>query len=80
MKILAANEDAPKFEKTVHEITVREDFKVGNILHTFPATGQSALKYKLIGGHELFKVYPNNVSDCTKGNSENLVARSHVRK
>ena len=61
VEVLPVNDKAPKFPKTVYALTVREDFSVGNIIETYQATGNSALTYSLLGGQDLFKIYPQNV-------------------
>ena len=69
VNVLPVNEDAPKFPKSVYGLSVREDFKVGNILATYVATGKSGttLSYSLLGGQDLFKIYPQNVSTLNIG-------------
>ena len=62
VKVLPTNANAPKFPKTVYQLTVREDFSVGDILESYLATGQSSVTYTLFGGQDTFKVYPLNVS------------------
>ena len=64
VSVLPVNEDAPKFPQSVYSLSVREDFKVGNVLATYVATGKSGttLTYSLFGGQDLFKIYPQNVS------------------
>eukprot|EP00111_Clytia_hemisphaerica_P005933 TCONS_00017188-protein len=65
VKVLPTNVNAPKFEKTVYQLTVREDFSVGDILESYLVTGQSSVTYTLFGGQDTFKVYSLNGSVYT---------------